>query len=97
MDKKATLIRNYELFANFCANMLTIELPIVILKSSKYKCGAGVLWCVFLIYPGCDGPGSLLYRSREIQLEMMVLIGAVVRIILLRTAAFFVLYFILKG
>lgn len=45
----------------------------------------------FLIHSECNGPGSLLYRSREIQLEMMVLIDAVVRIILLRAAAFFVL------
>ena len=91
MDKKAILIRNYELFANFCANMLTIEVPTVILNLSKYKCGAGVLWCVFLIHPGCDGPGSLLYRSREIQLEMMVLMDAADRIFLLRAAAFFIL------
>ena len=91
MYEKATLIRNYELFANFCANMLTIELPTAILNLSKYKCGAGVLSCAFLIHPGCDGPGSLLYRSREIQLEIMVLIDAVVRIILLRAAAFFIL------
>ncbi len=46
---------------------------------------------VFLICPECDGPGSLLYRSREIQLEMIDLIDAVVRIILLRTAAFFII------
>lgn len=91
MYEKATLIRNYELFANFCANILTIEFLTVILKLIKYKCGAGVLWYVLLICSGCYGPGSLLYRSREIQLEMMVLIDAVVRIILLRAAAFFIL------
>lgn len=65
MKNRRDLSCYYEHFANFCANILTIELQPVILKLNKYKCGAGVSWRVLLMYPECDGPGSLLTEQGD--------------------------------
>ena len=45
--------------------MLTIEITAAILESSKYRNVEPGYYGVFLIRPGCDGPGSLLTEQGD--------------------------------